>query len=169
MHHMHDILLRRARVEDAVQLSALHTPASSYEAMLQLPFPSPALWQQRITTCPDNQHQLVAERAGEILGLISLTQETRPRRSHTASIGIIIKDSARGQGIGSALLRAAIDLAENWLRVRRIELTVYTDNEHAQALYAKHGFEIEGRFKNYAFRHGHYVDVYSMARVVSPE
>ena len=60
---------------------------------------------------------------------------------------------------------AALDLADNWLELTRVELTVYTDNAAGIALYEKFGFEKEGTHRRYAFRDGGYVDAYSMARV----
>ncbi|MBR7381912.1 GNAT family N-acetyltransferase, partial [Klebsiella pneumoniae] len=54
---------------------------------------------------------------------------------------------------------------DNWLRVDRIELTVFVDNEPAVAVYKKYGFEIEGTGKKYGLRNGEYVDAYFMARV----
>jgi putative acetyltransferase len=62
-------------------------------------------------------------------------------------------------------MEAALDLADNWLNLTRIALTVYTDNKAALALYKKFGFEIEGTHRRYAFRDGGYVDAYSMARI----
>jgi L-phenylalanine/L-methionine N-acetyltransferase len=63
------------------------------------------------------------------------------------------------------LMDAMIDLADNWLNLRRIELTVYADNEPAVRLYQKFGFEVEGTLRNYAFRDGQLIDALSMARV----
>ena len=60
---------------------------------------------------------------------------------------------------------AAVDLADNWLNYTRLELTVYTDNAAALALYRKFGFEIEGTLKAYAFRDGRFIDAYTMARL----
>ncbi len=37
-----------------------------------------------------------------------------------------------------------MDLADNWLNLQRLELTVYSDNAAAIALYRKFGFEQEG-------------------------
>jgi putative acetyltransferase len=70
-----------------------------------------------------------------------------------------------GRGVGSALMREMIDLCDNWLRVERIELTVFADNAPAIAVYKKYGFEIEGTGKRYALRNGEYVDAYYMARM----
>ena len=58
-----------------------------------------------------------------------------------------------------------MDLADNWLNLQRLELTVFTDNEPAVRLYKKSGFEIEGTLRRHIFRAGKYVDVYSMARL----
>jgi putative acetyltransferase len=61
-------------------------------------------------------------------------------------------------------MEAALDLADNWLNLTRIELSVYTDNQIGIALYEKFGFEIEGTHRRYASRSGEYVDAHSMAR-----
>jgi putative acetyltransferase len=62
-------------------------------------------------------------------------------------------------------MSAMVDLADNWLNVSRLELTVYTDNVRAIALYRKFGFAIEGTHKAYALRNGEYVDAHFMARL----
>ena len=57
-----------------------------------------------------------------------------------------------------------MDLADNWLGLTRIALSVYTDNTAGVALYKKFGFEVEGTHRRYALRNGEYVEAYSMAR-----
>ena len=68
---------------------------------------------------------------------------------------------------GSALVSAVIDLADNWLALRRLELAVFVDNAPAVALYEKFGFSVEGTYREYAFRDGRYVDAYAMARLAA--
>ena len=77
----------------------------------------------------------------------------------------MVRDDWQGKGVGTALIQAVIDLADRWLNLTRIELTVFTDNEPAIALYRKFGFEIEGVLRKYAFRDGEFVDAYAMAQV----
>jgi putative acetyltransferase len=76
-----------------------------------------------------------------------------------------VHDDFVGRGVGSALMKAVLDLADNWLDLRRVDLTVFTDNPNAIRLYEKSGFVKEGHFKQFAFRDGEYVDAYSMARL----
>jgi putative acetyltransferase len=76
-----------------------------------------------------------------------------------------VHDDWQGKGVGSALLAACIDLADNWLNITRLYLEVYTDNEPAIRLYEKFGFEREGTLRKDAFRNGQYVDSYIMARL----
>jgi putative acetyltransferase len=80
-------------------------------------------------------------------------------------LGISVAGSRQGQGVGSALMQALCDYADNWLALLRIELTVYTDNAAAIALYRKFGFETEGTMRGYGLRDGQYVDVFAMARL----
>ncbi len=46
------------------------------------------------------------------------------------------------------LMREMIEMCDNWLRVDRIELTVFVDNAPAIKVYKKFGFEIEGTGKS---------------------
>jgi len=109
-------------------------------------------------------YHLVACVDEEVVGHLGLETFTRPRRRHVGEIGMAVRDDWQGKGVGTALMEAALDLADNWLGLARLELSVYVDNVAGVALYKKSGFEIEGTHRRYAFRNGEYVDAYSMAR-----
>ena len=79
--------------------------------------------------------------------------------------GFTVTRHARGQGVGSALMAAQVDMAGNWFQVRRLELEVYPDNIPAIRLYEKFGFEHEGRMRDFAFQNGAYVDTLKMSRL----
>src|SRR4029434_3060198 len=109
---------------------------------------------------------LVAEAGGELVGNAGLHSMGRSaRRRHVGYIGMAVRDDWHGRGVGTALMGAIVDLADNWLGYRRLELTVYTDNAAAIALYRKFGFETEGTLREYSYRGGEYVDAYTMARL----
>ncbi|MGF6753393.1 RimJ/RimL family protein N-acetyltransferase [Paraburkholderia sp. GAS42] len=69
-----------------------------------------------------------------------------------------------GRGVGTALLKAAVECADGSLALRRLELTVFVDNAPAIALYRKFGFVEEGRSRAFAMRDGMLVDAFHMAR-----
>ncbi|HET6159858.1 MAG TPA: GNAT family N-acetyltransferase [Dongiaceae bacterium] len=116
------------------------------------------VWRKRLTQNDDTQHTLVATVAGKVVGNLGLTRLIRPRRTHVGQIGMGVRDDCQGKGVGSALMEAALDLADNWLGLRRLELNVHADNEPAIALYRKSGFKIEGTHRAYSIRNGIYVD-----------
>lgn len=160
------IEVRPAELSDVEALTRIYAGANAYSQTLQLPFQPLEVWRKRLTHNDDTHHALVATVAGEVVGNLGLTRFTRPRRAHVGEIGMGVRDDWQGKGVGSALLQAALDLADNWLGLRRIELHVHADNERAIALYRKFGFEAEGTHRAYAIRNGVYVDSLSMARLI---
>ena|SRR2546421_12774347 len=65
---------------------------------------------------------------------------------HINNIGV--RATARGRGIGGALLRAALATARR-LGAQTALLEVRAGNREAQALYGRFGFEVAGRRRNY--------------------
>ena len=109
---------------------------------------------------------LVAERGGEVVGSCGMHPAgPSPRRRHVMTRGISVRADAQGQGVGSALMQAMCDIADRWIGLLRLELSVYVDNERAIALYRRFGFETEGRARGYVLRDGAYIDALLMARI----
>ena len=79
----------------------------------------------------------------------------------------MVRDDWQGNGVGTALMEACLDLADNRLGLTRLDLRVYVDNAQAISLYKKFGFDIEGTHRHFAFRNGEYVEGYSMARLTN--
>ena len=134
---------------------------------LQLPWRSLEARREWFTQPAPDAHSLVAEVEGRVVGLLTLHLEPAPRRRHCGSIGMGVHDDFQHRGVGTALMTAMLDLADNWLGLRRIELTVYVDNTPAIRLYEKFGFSVEGTARQFAFRAGAYVDAHHMARLHS--
>jgi len=160
-----NIEIRRVEPGDYQAVCAVHAQPNALAGTLQLPFPSEEAWKERLAKFGERDYGLVACVEGQIVGMLSLQVSPRLRRAHVGDLGMAVHDKWAGKGVGSALIKAAIDLADKWLNLTRLELTVYTDNEPALHLYKKLGFEIEGTHRKYAFRDGAYVDAYTMARV----
>jgi putative acetyltransferase len=160
------VTVRHAEPGDFEALREIHGQPKAVWGTLQLPFPSAEQWKKRVQELPEGKHFLVAEIDDGIVGALVLWQETRsPRRRHAGSLGMAVHDRWQGKGIGNALMEAAIDMADNWLNLMRLELSVFVDNEPAIRLYRKWGFNTEGTWEKYAFRGGRYVDAYCMARI----
>lgn len=163
------ILIRRPRADDAAAMVAIMGDLGVLSGLLQVPYPTEAMWRKRIdemaTGASTAELFIVAERGGEVVGNAGAHPLLPVRRRHAAGIGMAVAKHAQGQGVGTALMRALVDWADRWAQLLRLELTVYTDNAAALALYRKFGFEIEGTHRAYAIRDGVYVDALAMARL----
>ena len=160
------LAIRRAEASDFEAFRQTFEEESAYSGTLQLPFPSAEAWKKRLEGNGPDDYVLIAHLDGKVAGNAGMhAPQGSPRRAHARHIGITVRSELQGKGVGHALMGALVDLADNWLNVIRLELSVFTDNERAIALYRKHGFEVEGTHKAYALRAGKWADVYSMARI----
>ncbi len=132
---------------------------------LQMPFQSPDDVRKRVETTVEGLLRLVAEVDGHVVGSSTMRQGSRPRTRHVGHCGLSVHPDYWNRGVGSTLIAATVDMADNWLNLTRIELDVYIDNATAIHLYEEFGFVIEGTKLKYAFREGEYVDTHVMARV----
>lgn len=91
---------------------------------------------------PDHGRIFVLREHGEILGMVNVLF------SISTALGgpvawiedMVVKPGHRGNGIGSALLRHAIDFARD-TGLLRLTLLTDTVNSEAQRFYERHGFE----------------------------
>jgi putative acetyltransferase len=157
-----DILVRAMEPADLPDITEAWNQPRAYAGTLQLPFTSLEARQQRHAAHAGST-RLVAVIDGKAIGMIFLGREEN-RRSHVGSIGMAVHDAYAGRGVGTALMAAVIDLADNWLQLKRLELSVYADNARAVALYERFGFEREGFHPAYSWRNGAWADSISMAR-----
>ena len=158
--------IRLAEARDCDDVYDMFTSPVVSAGTLQLPYPSREYWLKRITDTESGTYNLVAVMDGRVVGMLSIgTFPDRPRRRHAGIIGISVREDLHGKGVGAALMRAGVDLADNWLNLTRLELEVYTDNQAAIRLYEKFGFTHEGTLRQHAFRNGQYVDSAMMARL----
>ena len=93
------------------------------------------------------------------IGLISLTSVNRINQ--TAKLHIMIGDlELCNKGIGSLAIKEMLLHAFNNMNLRRIELSVLSDNTRAQKVYEKVGFIREGIKRKAVFKNGQFVDMF---------
>ena len=162
------ISVRRATVADADAFAAMLGHPEVFPQLLQMPHANPEVWRTRLADIVGKPDLLlVAVTAdGEVVGGAGLHPAgASPRRRHVMELGMQVQPAWQRQGVGTQLLQALCDYADNWLGLLRLELVVYADNDKAQALYRRFGFVQEGVHRCHAMRDGIYVDSLSMARL----
>lgn len=160
-----DVVIRAAESSDAEAIAIIMGCPGVVRGTLQTPYGSLEERTARVGQRLPRSHSLVAEVDGRVVGVIGLNVNERPRRRHVADLGMSVHDDFQGRGVGGALMAAIVDLAEGWLGITRIELTVYVDNVRAIRLYERFGFTVEGTAPRYALRDGEYVGAHYMARL----
>lgn len=159
------VVIQRFTEAHVEGVTALYNDPEVCRQVLQLPYQSADFWRKRLAASDERAVKLVALSDGKVVGNIGLEQYSRVRQRHVGGIGMGVALDWQGRGVGSMLMAAVLEVADNWMSLRRVELTVFFDNEAALGLYRKFGFEAEGRLRDYAVRDGVYVDVFSMARL----
>jgi ribosomal protein S18 acetylase RimI-like enzyme len=94
---------------------------------------------------------LAARLDGQIVGFLALAMFPIPTGIRAWIEDVIVDESARGRGIGAALTRKAIDLAEA-AGARTVDLTSRPSREAAGRLYERIGFAARStRIYRYSF------------------
>ncbi|MCG8377514.1 MAG: GNAT family N-acetyltransferase [Chlorobiales bacterium] len=157
-------LIRAANEKDYDEIKEIYAFDEVMEQTTQLPHRDAAFWKGFYAAKGPSCMELVAISEGRVIGHLGILPDGNPRRKHVASFGIAVHPEFQGRGAGSALMEELIRLGDNWLDILRLELSVFSDNGTAVALYRKFGFVIEGEARYDVFRRGRYASGYRMAR-----
>jgi len=165
-----EFYIRPINSGDGKGLNELRRMPGVFENILGIPSERIQQNEDFVANMDANQHQFVAisklhNTEEVIVGTAGLSVNGSHRTRHSGSIGIMIHKDYQNQGVGTALIDALIDVADNWLMLVRLELTVFEDNKSAIHLYEKFGFKKEGLKQLAAIRKGKYENEYLMARI----
>ncbi|MFM0630191.1 GNAT family N-acetyltransferase [Paraburkholderia xenovorans] len=163
--HYKCIMVRALESSDMDAFAEIMSLPGVRRGTLSVGYRSPeqlAAWYERRLKGGVNVCAIIEERMVGHAGL----EVHRSSRAHCAHLGLAVHDAYRGRGVGAALLQGLIDCSDASLGLRRIDLTVFSDNTPAIALYRKYGFVEEGRSRGFAPRDGVLADVLHMARLV---
>jgi len=158
-----EIIVRAAEPRDAPAYTDIMNQRAVALGTLQIVYMSLKEREEWLRWSPADR-PLVAEIDGLVVATAGLHMY-RGRRSHVGALGMSVDERYWSMGVGTALMDAIIDLADNWYNLVRLELEVWDDNQAGIHLYEKFGFVVEGRHRAYGFRDGAYVDALSMARL----
>jgi len=122
------------------------------------------------------ERMLTAEGKTDYHFVICLLADGRPigtvglndihERSGHAEFGIAIGEKEEwGKGYGTDALNAICDFGFGELRLERIELHVYAENERGRRAYVKAGFVHEGTLRRAHFARGQHQDVHLMSQL----
>ena len=88
--------------------------------------------------------RLVAERTGEVVGWAALSPaSSRPCYAGVVEESVYVAEAARGQGVGSNLLRALVESAEK-AGIWTIQTSIFPENAASIALHRRCGFRVVG-------------------------
>lgn len=141
-----------------------------------------ATWSPRVSPAPPpdpdrpfldrfgTANVLVAAAGEEVVGYLILGPWLAlESAAHVAELrGLAVLPEHQGKGIGGRLVEAAIERARAD-SIRRLVLRVLSTNPAARRLYERHGFEVEGAYREAFLLEGAYVDDQLMALDLSTQ
>lgn len=113
-------------------------------------------------------HMLVIESEtppAEICAAILLRVDRQIYLRSVAFIEVMVGTKWQSQGIGRALMQAALELADNELMIERVEVEIAADNLNALKLCKSLGFKVEGTGRMWAIADdGKCIDAFLLAK-----
>ena len=110
------------------------------------------------------QCRLVARNGDVVLGWAALSPVSRREvYAGVAEVSVYVAASARGLGVGGALMRALIEASERQ-GVWTLQSSIFPENHASVALHLKHGFREVGRRERIARHHGVWRDTIVLER-----
>jgi ribosomal protein S18 acetylase RimI-like enzyme len=130
------------RVEEAVQADAALVDAiAALVPQLSSSSAPPDLEQlSAIVASPATRLLLAYDTDGRVVGTLTLAVFTIPTGTRAIIEDVVVDGGARGQGVGAALVEAALAAAEAD-GARTVDLTSRPEREDANRLYLRMGFE----------------------------
>ena len=89
----------------------------------------------------ESSHLLMAEESGKFYGSLTLVTFMIPTGIRAWIEDVVVKENARGKGVGKLLSERAVGLASE-IGAKTVDLTSRPSREAANALYKKVGFEM---------------------------
>lgn len=163
------LILRDCREDDLPAIVEIYADAViNGTASFELTAPDLAeMAARRARLVDDGYPYIVAERAGVVLGYAYAgAYRARPAYGATVENSIYISPTAKGQGVGKALLARLIREAEARDYRQMIAVIGDSNNQASRALHESLGFELVGILRSVGWKHGRWLDSVLMQRML---
>ena len=145
----------------AVRLGALHEQPPAFSS---LPEDEPNLSETAARLVESDERCFFgAFHDKQLIGIVRVSRYCAANEKHRAYLaGLYVLPSFRRNGCGKSLVKRALSWAANVQSIRRINLTVVTEQEAAICLYQSFGFRIYGTEQETFSRAGRFYDEHLM-------
>jgi len=110
------------------------------------------------------EHRFVAVESGVVVGWAALSPTSaRACYAGVAEYSVYVTESARGRGVGRALMNALVESADA-SGIWTIQTSIFPDNEASVALHERLGFRVVGRRERIAQLNGVWRDTLLLER-----
>lgn len=160
---LHAVLVRLATVDDAEEIRAIYNDAVVTSTVTFDLVPRSAEEQRRWLTDRSGAHAVVvAEEAGSVVGFASLSPwRDRPAYATTVEDSVYLAETARGRGVGKALLAELVDVARRH-GFHAMMARIVGGHATSIALHRSLGFEEVGCEREVGRKFGTWLDVVVM-------
>lgn len=165
--------LRLAKPDDAEKLLEIYAPfvISNDRALSDVSFeyevPSIEEFAERIKNISADYPYIVCEYDGRLLGYVyAHPYIQRAAYQWGAEVTIYLAPEGQGRGLGKVMYEAL----EALLRLQGVVVTyacITASNEHSVKMHEACGYKIIGTFNNTGFKHGHWLDMVWMEKVIA--
>lgn len=104
---------------------------------------------------------LVCKVEGRVVGVFTVfrNKQSRKREMHVGTLGLIVAENFRNQGIGKQLMQIGLEEVKRTINdIHIVVLTVFASNEYAHRLYTRFGFREYGRLPRGIYHKDRFVD-----------
>lgn len=165
--------LRLAKPDDAEKLLEIYAPfvISNDRTLSDVSFeyevPSVEEFTERIKNISADYPYIVCEYDGRLLGYVyAHPYIQRAAYQWGAEVTIYLAPEGQGRGLGKVMYEAL----EALLRLQGVVVTyacITASNEHSVKMHEACGYKIIGTFNNTGFKHGHWLDMVWMEKVIA--
>jgi len=150
-----------AEVYRSVRLRGLHEWPPAFGS---LPKTEPNLAETAVRLAESEDHFFFGAFQGkQLLGIVRLSRYEAANEKHRAYLaGLYVLPKFRRRGCGRALVNQALHRAAMTAGIRRVNLTVVTQQKNAIRLYQSFGFHIYGTEQETFIKDGQYYDEHLM-------